>query len=149
MFLRAYGDRMDWQQVRKELAELSLLTFAENVLQLCRFWFETAIPEALDNPKAAVSSDAAYCAALSESVLSAGQFGVFSDNDGLKRIRKGYRKDEKNSFIAWLRALRVNLFPDYQFMRRYMRALDGRPYLLPAAWVKRWWIALFLSLIHI
>ena len=39
VFLRAYGDRMDWRQVRKELAELSLLTFAENVLQLCRFWF--------------------------------------------------------------------------------------------------------------
>lgn len=143
VFLRAYGDRMDWRQVRKGLAELSLLTFAENVLQLCRFWFGTAIPEALDNPKAAVSSDAAYCAALSESVLSAGQFGVFSDNDGLKRIRKGYRKDEESSFVAWLRALRINLFPDYQFMRRYMRALDGRPYLLPAAWVKRWWIALF------
>jgi len=68
---------------------------------------------------------------------------VFSDNAGLKRIRKGYRKDEKNSFGTWLRALTLNLFPDYQFMRRYMKALDGRPYLLPAAWVKRWWIALF------
>lgn len=143
VFLRAYGDRIDWRQVRGELEKLSLLTFAENALQLCRFWFGTTIPEALNNPKAAVLSDAEYCAALSESVLSAGQFGVFSDNDGLKRIRKGYRKDEKNSFVTWLRALRVNLFPDYQFMRRYMKALDGRPYLLPAAWIKRWSIALF------
>lgn len=143
VFLRAYGGAIHWEQIKKELKKLHLLTFAENILQLCRIWFGTQIPDALYNPEAAVLSDPGYCAALSESVLSAGQFGLFSDNAGLKRIRKGYRKDEKNSFGTWLRALTLNLFPDYQFMRRYMKALDGRPYLLPAAWVKRWWIALF------
>lgn len=143
VFLRVYGAEMDYEKIRSELQKLLLLDFAENVLLLCGNWFGTAIPKPLLNPKAVVAVDEAYRESLTEEILSAGQFGCFSDNDGLKRIRKGYRYREKNTAGTWFRALLVNLFPDYRFMRRYMKALDGRPYLLPAAWVKRWWIAVF------
>jgi len=131
---RAWSDRLDWAWLETELAKMELLAFTKTCFSLCERWFGVTMPL-----ERAPVSDAFYETAT-EKLFRDGLFGLENaENEGgftakeLKRSRGPY----------WLAASKLVLqkvFPAYREMRYipWYRFLDGRPWLLPAAWVYRW-----------
>ena len=50
---------------------------------------------------------------------------------------------ENNPAIAKMKTGFKALFPGMRYMRMYMSSLEKYPFLLPAAWVVRWYQAVF------
>lgn len=86
--------------------------------------------------------DSRIQAIFEEYVLSGGVFG-FEREDSIRRLRKGIRKEGSNrSLWVKLRALLYLAFPDREHMKDFLPELEDHPALLPAAWVKRWYLGL-------
>lgn len=121
--------------IRQSLAELQLATFANAVFTLCERWFHAPPPYDLDPlPEEALAE-------LEREVLGAGTFGKSERNMAVSRLRQqaghgGIRR-------ARLRAIGRFVFPPYRQLRRQYPFLEGRPWLLPAGWCRRYADGLF------
>ena len=132
-------DVFDWEQIRKELKRLSLLSFAEVCFGLCRKWFKVVPPWEVPALPRGFAREAAE---------EIGQNGVFGE--GRKALTIGYSKhmtgSSRHGYLAaqaaryWQRA-----FPSYEEMTLYpqYRFLVGRRFLLPVAWVCRFFRDIF------
>ncbi|MBS6679426.1 MAG: nucleotidyltransferase family protein [Clostridiales bacterium] len=136
LYIKHYDKQMDWQYIWEEADKLQLRDFIENMLFICRSWFhvETAV--------SAERMDSRTQAIFEEYVLSGGVFG-FEREDSIRRLRKGIREEGSNrSLWVKLRALLYLAFPDREHMKDFLPELEDHPALLPAAWVKRWYLGL-------
>lgn len=134
LYIKHYDKQMDWQYIWEEADKLQLRDFIENMLFICRSWFhvETAASSKKMDPRTQ--------AIFEEYVLSGGVFG-FEREDSIRRLRKGIREEGSNrSLWVKLRALLYLAFPDREHMKDFLPELEDHPALLPAAWVKRWYL---------
>ncbi len=115
---------IDIDKVVKDLETAGLGKFAETMLTVCYKWYGYGRDFGLDTQKA-------------ENFIAAhGTFG-FKDRDlSAVVMRKEFEKGKTGGPV--LRKLRL-LFPPYGRMRElpYIKFIDGRPYMLPAAWIYR------------
>ena len=136
LYKKHYDKQMNWQYIWEEADKLKLRAFIENMLFICRSWFhvETAVSAEKMNPRTQ--------AMFEEYILSGGVFG-FEREDSIRRLRKGIREEGSNrSLWVKLRALLYLAFPDREHMKDFLPELEKHSALLPAAWVKRWYLGL-------
>ena len=142
VFLQHYGNEFDWEQAAELLQETRLSRTAGAVFQLCGRWFGTKIPwpdkvseEVLDQ--------------LEEYITGGGTFGFETHDVGDMYLRRGYEKSEKEGkHRLHFRLLWHYLFPSADNMLQIMPAVEKWKWLLPAAWVKRWWLGAFRRRSH-
>ena len=124
---------LDWDWLEKALAEQELTKFAQICYALLHRWFGTPLPFA----PVALSEDAVEDA--TEKIFANGIFGRHdSRNDGNAALNALTRRGGPR-WLARLRRLLAVAFPSYRNMRYVPQYafLNGRPWLLPAAWVYR------------
>ena len=111
-------------QVLAKLKEIGLEQFAKVMLTLCRRWFGIGTDYGCDTEKTA------------QFLINYGAFGNANRNNAAVIARK--QLEEGNSVSSLPSRWRL-LFPSYQTVKSipYIRFIEGRPYLLPLAWVYR------------
>lgn len=115
---------IDIGRVLKDLDSAGLGKFARTMLSVCFKWYGYGRDFGEDTAKA------------EDFIASHGTFG-FKDRDlSAVVMRKEFEKGKTGGPV--LRRLRL-LFPPYERMRElpYIKFIDGRPYMLPAAWIYR------------
>lgn len=127
-FLRHFGDRLDWDYVRRELERLELGAFANVVLTLVQDWFEIGSPIPLMPVRAEILED------FLEFTLNGGIFGKVGRDSGtisLKNQSRGTGETSRSSTLV------RRLFPTAESIQSRYTYLQEKPWLLPAAWVHR------------
>ena len=126
-FLRRHGNALDWQWIRQELQELELYDFARVVLSAVRQWFGIESPFPFEPVPEETLRD------FTEFTLEAGVFGHHNRDFALSKM-KHQKEDTSGSRAALL--LR-QLFPKAETIQSRYTYLQGKPWLLPAAWIHR------------
>lgn len=129
-----YGPVLDWKWIEAKLQELELLKFAQVCFYFINRWFNIDIPLKYD------PVDDGFYHAITEKILRNGVFGL----DDLSN-RGNYARIVllKSKGVLWGRRVKLiisSAFPAYRYMKSYPGCgyVDGRPYLIPIAWVHRW-----------
>ncbi len=134
-----FREEMDWDLVFRELRKLKLDGFFRRVMLLVSVWFHVR-PVRAD--RMALSED--ELRAVTRYVLEGGVYGMEKRDLGTIILRRGVKRGRSNgSRQIRMRALWGYLFPERAYMRRYLKAVDRTPLLLPAAWAIRCWEGLF------
>ena len=137
VFLNHYMQNMDWEYIYNELNKLKLKKFFDYMIYICQKWFHV-------NARFLQISqiDNTVVDKLEEYILSGGTFG-FERDANIRRLRKGYTSKSSNRQVfVTMRALCKLVFLDRKSMEDFLPALEKFPFLLPIAWMKRWWILL-------
>ena len=125
VFVRHFGDCLDWSWVAGELDSLGLSDFAAVVLAFVRQYFGIASPLVLP------SVETSLLEMLAEHTVWGGVFGQDDRNDGRNTL-KGERTDTLRLAVILKR-----LFPAAETIENRYTYLRGRHWLLPAAWIHR------------
>ena len=125
---------LDWPWIEQQLRQLDLLPYARIVFALLERWFGVSAPL-----KGANLTEVFYDEAT-EKVFANGIFG-FSDeeNQDAAQMRR-LASSERPRWLTRGAYLAGVMFPRYRDMRYVpqYKFLDGRPWLLPAAWLYRY-----------
>ncbi len=129
---------LDWQWIGEKLEEISLAPFASACFALLDALFGVRAPLPFD---AMSPADAAL---MTERILKGGAFGFADPENAAFRAKR----ELTGRGPRWIRRLRLfwkSAFLPYEQMKAYPGCgfLDGRPVLLPAAWLYRFWIILW------
>ena len=125
---------LDWTYLEQELERIGLLGFTQTCFALCERWFNVEMP--LKKP----DLEDSFVEEAAEKTFSDGLFGLDNkENTGSITAKELKRADGPR----WLSALKLTgsrIFPPYEDMQltRQYSFVDGRPWLVPAAWVYRW-----------
>lgn len=122
-FVRHYDGEMDWAWIEQKLSELALTTLFHTVMNACRVWFGMETACSLPEP------DTQTLDALRDYTLEADLFGHMRDRSAVE-----LRNAEQPPKWKW--ALKTMFPPAEEIEMRYT-FLQGRHWLLPAAWVVR------------
>ena len=120
------------------LEEAEMIGFAKVVFSLCARWFKD---ESLyffnDNPK----QDAAVLEAQTDTIFRNGVFGQYNDSNKIN-VSVNNLRFSRFKWISKLRVILMQLFPSYHNMiaTSNYAFLEHRPYLLPIAWVYRFFV---------
>lgn len=131
---RKWEDELDWKWIEEELTKMDLIQFARTCFSFCERWFDVKMP--LEPGKI----DEGFFIEVTEKMFADGVFGLDNkDNEGAASAKEIIRS--QNSY--WISAIALTgkkLFPPYEDMQLipWYSFIDGRPWLLPAAWVYRW-----------
>ncbi len=132
-FCRANAAALDLPRLRQGLEELKLTVFAGNCAALCREWFGAELPV----ESTALRED--FLREETGKLFRDGTFGLENrENDAgtaARDIRRQGSYAAGAAVMIWRR-----LFPPYRDMQLvpWYSFVDGRPWLMPAAWVYRW-----------
>jgi hypothetical protein len=127
-----FGDTLDFTFIWKELKKIKLDMFARNIFGLCEKWFQVKIPDTT------FEMDALTYRAMSEYIFDGGTFGFSNNNVAIWLLRNSYSK-ETNLKIVQIKAFWRKIFLNFGEMKEKYPFLKKRPFLLPAAWVHRWY----------
>ena len=122
---------IDWERVSAFLSELGLETFAGTCFGLCKLWFHGETPFDAALPEAFVNKAA-------EQIFAGGVFGFFDKENRGNQVK--YQLETQSGFSIFIR----KVFAPYSALRgsKKYSFLDGKPYLLPLAWVYRFFLAI-------
>lgn len=121
--IKAWGESLDWQRFSRELEALKLTQFGSAVLTAAEGWFGAACPAEFDR------LDSDTLARFTQFTLEAGTFGHHGRSSAVSSLKK-----QEGSRLT---VLRKRLFPSAKSIERRYTYLQGRPWLLPVAWVHR------------
>lgn len=124
---------LDWDWIENKLQELKLQTFAHACFSLIEAWFEIRTPVQYDK------LDEALTAEVTEKILNNGVFGFADEENKNNRISNILIEPGESIQKNRLAFLMRSLFPSYETMKNYPGCgfLEGKPYLLPIAWIRR------------
>ncbi len=123
LFLKAYGNTLDFEKIYKDSKKLNLDVFFKTVLLACREWFEIDMPFEINDIKQDTLN------ALKKYTFGADLFGKTRDKSIIS-----IRNDETGSKVS---VLKDTLFPNGDKIEERYKFIKGRKYLLPMAWVAR------------
>ncbi len=131
---RECGARMDWEKIFEELEKLKLLTFTKTCFSCCEKWFGVKMPMHLE------SLDESLFTEITEKTFRDGVFGLENAENRPASAAKEIRRSESPYTFGALKRGFKRLFPPYRDMQLvpWYSWVDGKPWLLPAAWVYRW-----------
>ena len=144
VFFCRNAKNLRWDWIFSELETLQLLGFVKTCFAFCREWF------AFDPPAAVGKLDPAFLATVTKKVFQDGIFGLENEQNEAAKAAKEVTYAKLPYWIgAGLVALR-RLFPAYRDMQLipWYSFVDGRPWLLPFAWVYRWGYCLIHKFSH-
>lgn len=135
IFLTRANPGMDWDWIQAELKKLRLLDFTKTCFALCERWFGVKMP--LATPPL---SDAFFDSTTAK-IFADGLWGHDNDENRVSATAK-YAKRSRKSYAGSAICMTLSkLFPPYAHMRLvpWYAFVDGRPWLLPAAWLYRFY----------
>lgn len=139
VFLRACGDTLDWREVWEQLETLRLTRYAQVILELCRRWFDVEV----DTKTGCVLSEEEWQLFV-RVMFEGGVYGYIGRNREQVQIRNQMdEKDREKVKAARFRVALRSVFPGVRYMRMYLPAVERHVWLLPAAWIVRWFEAVF------
>lgn len=129
---------LDRALIREYLQKADMLDFAQVIFALCAYWFEDESMYFFDD-KMALTED--VLESKTEAVFRNGTFGQFNDENKIN-VSVNNLRYSRFKWISKLRVLILQLFPSYENMiaTSAYAFLEGKPYLLPVAWVYRFFI---------
>lgn len=129
------GEPLDFAWIEEKLEPLGLSKLAHICFSLIERWFDVRVPDEFDRLG---DADAAN---VTEVVMQNGVFGEW-DTHASQRSRAALSKGPRwfGNFLFIL----TSIFLPYRELKRYpgITYLDGRPWLLPVAWVHRFFLLL-------
>lgn len=126
---------LDWDCIAQELRRLSLYEFTLRCFSLCEAWFQVKMPL----PCGAAAAD--FLTDITEKTFRDGVFGYGNQEDNAgARSAKETLYDGRPYALTAVRLTVQRVFPPYRDLQLvpWYSWLDGKPWLLPAAWVYRW-----------
>lgn len=124
LFIKQLGDEADWACIESWLEELKLRDFANLALTLTEKCFAVKSPIALRDIAPETLED------FLDYTLDGGVFGFFGRDSGLIALKNA--EDKSRAAV-----LASRLFPSASSIEARYTYLQGRHWLLPAAWVHR------------
>lgn len=132
--IKKAGRQMDWQWIQSELAKLKLLDFTKTCFALCRKWFD------LEMPIETGDLDPDFYSQVTAKMFNDGMFGLENEQNEAAHAAKEIKRSKDSYWISAAKLTIRRLFPPYRDMQLvpWYSFVDGRPWLLPFAWVYRW-----------
>lgn len=136
-FVRGEPD-MDWIWIAEELQKLRLLNFAKTCFALCQRWFGVELPLASGE----LSEE--FFRTVTAKIFRDGLWGHDNQENEVGAAARTVRRTEESYWLTACRMTLKKLFPPYRDMQLipWYGFVDGRPWLLPAAWIYRFWYCL-------
>ena len=125
---------LDWDYIAQELRRLSLYEFTLHCFSLCEAWFHVTMPLACE------AATEEFLTETTEKIFLDGIFGYGNEENTLGSSAKEILHDGKPYALAAVHLALQHVFPPYRDMQLVPAYswVDGKPWLLPAAWVFRW-----------
>lgn len=135
---RAKEAELRWDWIYGELETLGLLRFAETAFAFCRDWFQVS------TPLSGGELTPAFFCLTTDKVFEDGIFGLENKQNEIAGSAKEIAHSKTPYWLGALHLSLKRLFPSYRDMQLvpWYNFVDGRPWLLPAAWVYRWFYCL-------
>lgn len=128
VFIQHFGNELDWKYIQAELEKLAFSDFANMVLTVVNVYFGVDMPITLNEIDEQVLED------FMGFTMSGGTFGFVGRDSGLISLKKQERNKESVSRVS---AFANRLFPSAASIENRYTYLQGRHWLLPIAWVHR------------
>ena len=125
VFIRHFGDSLDWDRVAGELEDMGLTAFAAAVLAFVGQYFGIESPLALSLVEEALLEE------LAAQTMSGGVFGQDDRDSGTSTLTAEKTGTPRIAVIL------KRLFPAAKTIESRYTYLQGRPWLLPVAWIHR------------
>lgn len=134
-FARQAGQRIDWQAVTAQLEQLALLDFTKTCFAFCQRWFGVSMPIA------SAGLDDSFYEEATRKAFRDGLFGLENEENQTAASAKAMRRFALPYWLAAFALTWSKLFPSYRDMRLigWYSFVDGRPWLMPAAWLYRFY----------
>ena len=133
-FCRGAAGQLNWKWIASELKKLQLYDYTCTCFAFCRKWFGVNMPLISGE-----LSDSFYAAAT-QKMFRDGTFGLSNRDNEASISAKEMKRSRMPYWVTAIRLTLQKLFPSYEDMQLipWYRFVDGRPWLMPAAWVYRW-----------
>ena len=120
--------------MQAQLGQLKLLNFARTCFALCEAWFGVDLPIPSD------PLDESFFTYTTDKLFRDGIFGLTNEQNEAAHTAKELKHAAAPYWVGAAKLTLRNLFPPYRDMQLipWYRFVDGRPWLMPAAWVYRW-----------
>lgn len=128
VFIRHFGQELDWDYVQRELRTLCFSDFANTVLTVVQRYFGVESPISLRGMDKALLDD------FMEFTMEAGVFGKAGRDLGLIHLKCQNRNEEN---VYRTRTFLRRLFPSAVSLEMAYPYLKGRHWLLPVIWLRR------------
>lgn len=142
VFWNHFEEEMDFEEVQNGLRAMRLDVFARVIFWMCNRWFGTKI-HWIEEPEDDLRET------MEEYIFSGGVFGHQKRSISDVYVRKAIT--EKNTGKKRRQKFRVMIryfFPDRKRMEAFLPKVKTYPFLLPAAWIIRWYQGFFLRKEH-
>ncbi len=138
LFCQQKSEQVDWNRVSRELEKIGLLDFTRTCFALCEEWFDVTMP--LTDRQL----DPDFLEATTQKMFADGTFGLENEENVGAAEAKVYTRSDQPQLLTAAGYILHQLFPPYRDMQLipWYSFVDGRPWLLPAAWVYRWYYCL-------
>ena len=132
--------KQEWEWIEKELRTLELYDFTAVCFTLISQWFETDMPF-INRERISLPIER-----IEEKVFKDGLFGLTNDDNTGAHTAMEIRRNSHQYFLTSVIVTLRKIIPPYRDMQliSWYSWVDGKPWLMPAAWVYRW----FYCLIH-
>ena len=126
---------LDWVFLEGELTKMGLIEFTRTCFALCEEWF------AVEMPLAHRGLEEGFLETVTRKTFHDGVFGLMNVENKVAKSAKEVRRASGRYWMAALALTIRKLFPSYSSMQLvpWYSWIDRRPWLLPAAWVYRWY----------
>ena len=123
----------EWRWIEEELKRIELYDFTVRCFSLCEKWFEVQMPFV----RSELNEE--FCEYVQNKVFRDGLFGLENDDNEASRTAKEVYKSG-TYYMTAVRLTLYKLFPPYHDLQLvpWYSWIDGKPWLLPAAWIYRW-----------
>lgn len=134
VFICSKEKNINWEWITEQLKELKLLKFAETCFAFCKLWFD------LKPPIEIREIDSEFSSFVTDKIFHDGIFGLDNSQNEASGSAKEITYSQTSYMKGAIRLTMRRLFPPYEDMQLipYYSFVDGKPWLLPAAWVYRW-----------
>lgn len=125
---------MDWKWICTELEKLKLLDFTKTCFAFCEKWFDVKMP------LKSFSIENGFYETVTDKIFNDGIFGLKNEQNIAARSAKEIKKSKLPYWMITACLTWKKLFPSYRDMQLvpWYKFVDGRPWLMPVAWVYRW-----------
>lgn len=128
LFIKHFGEELDWKYIQKELKKLSFTDFANVVFSFVQKYF------GIESPIELRKVDEQLLENFLEFTMTGGVFGYVGRDSGLITLKKQEKSEES---VHRLRTLTKRMFPSAESMESRYTYLQGRHWLIPIAWIHR------------
>ena len=126
-YLRNYSNKINWEYFQQEVQKIKIDKFVNTVFTAVEKWFE------IESPIPLKVVDEEFMDEFLTFTLNGGVFGY----DGKTAVLSQVRKNSKDGTIKRGDTLLKRAFPSADTIKSRYTYLDGKPWLLPVAWVHR------------